>query len=172
MHTELVERYPAMRVLCLVRSGEGGGDARLRRAVSERWQWSEAVEVAAAEGRVQAVRGSLGSVRFGMDQEEFESLARSVDVVYHCGSWVDHLAGYETLKAVNVGATTEIIRMARVRGAPLAMHYISTMSVLERGQPEDSHGSIEQLQRRGGYCLSKWVAECRLREAARQVCCC
>eukprot|EP00658_Telonema_sp_P-2_P060120 TRINITY_DN49132_c0_g1_i1.p1 TRINITY_DN49132_c0_g1~~TRINITY_DN49132_c0_g1_i1.p1 ORF type:complete len:431 (-),score=107.60 TRINITY_DN49132_c0_g1_i1:11-1303(-) len=169
---ELLERYPELRVVCIARAKPGQtADSRLRAALEERDQWSEAVEAAAEEGRFWAVEGELGEERFGLSLEKFKELAREVDTVWHCASWVDHVAGYDTLKAVNVGGTTEMVRLSCVRGTPLTVHYISTMSVLEQGAPEASPGSEEHLTHRGGYPQSKWVAECRLREAhARGLC--
>ncbi|MGW0845916.1 thioester reductase domain-containing protein [Streptomyces sp. NPDC002787] len=114
-------------------------------------------------GRLRVVVGDLAAPRLGLTEEEFDALARTVDVVYHPGASVNWIHPYTTVRAANVLGTEELLRLAaRHRTVPL--HYVSTTGVfagpVTRGVPlrvTDPAGPGEVLP--NGYTQSKWVTE-------------
>jgi thioester reductase-like protein len=121
--------------------------------------------------RIVSVPGDLSKPLLGMDPDRFAQLAKTLDVIYHNGAWVNFLHTYDTLKASNVLGTQEVLRLA-ISGKLKEVHYVSTISVV---QPDTSSvdspiTTEEQLFDLGhtvpsGYVQSKWVAEKMLRAA-------
>ncbi|MEU2211569.1 thioester reductase domain-containing protein [Streptomyces hygroscopicus] len=152
-------RTTRARVRCLVR-GTDRDDALRRLADNMRWYevWDEV-----DTGRLDVVVGDLARARLGLTAEQFDDLARSVDLIIHAGAHVNWLQPYAALKDANVGGTVELLRLAaRHRTVPL--HHISTTGVFARPvtpgvplRPDDPTGPPEEL--RTGYTQSKWVAE-------------
>ncbi|MEW2118304.1 thioester reductase domain-containing protein [Streptomyces sp. NPDC005474] len=144
---------------CLVRAvDEADGMRRLRENLEYYRVWDE-VDPA----RLRIVVGDLAEPRFGLSEEEFDALARTVDVVYHAGAKVHWLHPFASLKAANVRGTEEILRLA-ARHRTVPVHYLSTTGVFagDRGQGDplrvdDPTGPAEALP--SGYLRSKWVAE-------------
>ena len=155
------------RVYCLVRAHDAAHAARRIIDAAGRYEIGD-LEME----RVVMVPGDLGEPEFGLAAAEFDELARTVDVVYHVGAMVNFIYPYEELRAVNVGGTREVIRLAgRYRGIPV--HYVSSAAVLAglgvagvRAVTEDQPlGYPDRLC--VGYVQSKYVAEELLRNAAR-----
>ncbi|WP_030348964.1 thioester reductase domain-containing protein, partial [Streptomyces sp. NRRL S-1022] len=144
---------------CLVRARDAAdGLRRLRENLQYYRVWDE-VDPA----RIKVVVGDLAEPRFGLSEEEFDDLARTVDVVYHGGAQVHWLHPFGTLKAANVGGTQEVLRLA-ARHRTVPVHYVSTIGVFAGdragGRPlgvDDPTGPAEALP--SGYLRSKWVAE-------------
>ncbi|MGV9557457.1 thioester reductase domain-containing protein [Streptomyces sp. NPDC003522] len=144
---------------CLVRASDAAdGLRRLRENLEYYRVWDE-VDPA----RIEVVVGDLAEPRFGLGEEEFDALARTVDVVYHGGAQVHWLHPFSTLKAANVGGTREVLRLA-ARHRTVPVHYLSTTGVFAGqetgGRPlrvDDPTGPAEALP--SGYLRSKWVAE-------------
>ena len=124
-------------------------------------------------GRIAPLVGDLGEPGLGLSDEDFDRLARTVDVIHHPGGRVNFIYPYSHMAPANVAGTKEIIRLAaRYRRIPV--HYTSTMAVVAgfgtagvRHVDEDTplahadHLSV-------GYVESKWVAEVLLLEAAER----
>jgi amino acid adenylation domain-containing protein/thioester reductase-like protein len=152
------------RVHCLVRPRGDGMDAveaNLRRYGL--WK-PELVE------RIVPVPGDLAEPLFGMDEGDFDALAREVDLIIHPGAVVNLVYPYSELKAPNVGGTREVLRLAcRHRAKPL--HYVSTNGIFpsEMGMCEEDI-DLDALAgaREDGYGRSKWVAEKLVREVAER----
>ncbi|MFJ4696374.1 thioester reductase domain-containing protein, partial [Streptomyces sp. NPDC088766] len=144
---------------CLVRASDAAdGLRRLRENLEYYRVWDE-VDPA----RIKVVVGDLAEPRFGLGEEEFDDLARTVDVVYHGGAQVHWLHPFGTLKAANVGGTREVLRLA-ARHRTVPVHHLSTTGVFAGqetgGRPlkvDDPTGPAEALP--SGYLRSKWVAE-------------
>jgi amino acid adenylation domain-containing protein/thioester reductase-like protein len=149
------------RVHCLVRPrGDGmeAIEANLRRYGL--WK-SERAE------RIVPVVGDLAKPLFGLDEEDFDALAREVDLIIHPGAVVNLVYPYPELKAPNVGGTSEVLRLACRHGAR-PVHYVSTNGIF----PSDMGPCGEDIElddlagaREDGYARSKWVAEKLVREA-------
>ncbi|MBE9058098.1 non-ribosomal peptide synthetase [Sphaerospermopsis sp. LEGE 08334] len=114
--------------------------------------------------RIIPVVGDLGKKYLGLSTSEFQKLASQIDVIYHCGAWINVIYPYSVLKPANVLGTQEIIRLAcEIKVKPL--HYISTTSVLSAATPNEAglileSDLLDQYQvLENGYVQSKWVAE-------------
>ena len=167
---------PSHALVCLVRADDDvAASARLRTEMGRRGYWGERAESVLAEGRLRCLSSDLGKASLGLGPAAFEALGRAIDEIWHCGSYVNHVFGYASMKDANVGGMTEVIRLAalgrrRAQAAgPVSLHYISTISVLS-GDDEDegSVGSAPRGQESNGYGASKWVAEMQLREAHKR----
>ncbi len=124
-------------------------------------------------GRISTIPGDLVEPRLGLSEEEFDRLARLVDVVHHPGGLVNFIYPYSHMRAANVEGTREIIRMAaRYRNAPV--HYTSTMAVVSGFGTAGIRHVTEQTPANYfdhlsvGYVESKWVAEEMLQNAAKE----
>ncbi|MBO1057381.1 MAG: amino acid adenylation domain-containing protein [Dolichospermum sp. JUN01] len=114
--------------------------------------------------RIIPVVGDLGKKYLGLSISEFQNLAGQIDVIYHCGAWINVIYPYSVVKPANVLGTQEIIRLAsEIKVKPL--HFISTTSVLSASSPNEAglileSDNLEQYQTLdNGYIQSKWVAE-------------
>ncbi len=117
--------------------------------------------------RVEPVVGDLGEPLLGMKEEDFDALAREVDVVIHAGAAVNLVYPYSALEAANVGGTREALRLACRHGAR-PFHFVSTDGIFppDTGVCEEDANLdplIDDLE--DGYGRSKWVAERLVREA-------
>jgi thioester reductase-like protein len=156
---ELLEKTQA-QVHCLIRArDEREALRRVRQRLEAYDLWSEALAP-----RIRVVLGDLSRERFGLNAPAFERLARSIDVIFHNGAWVDQVRSYRTLKAANVLGTHEVLRLAcSARLKPV--HFISTLNSIHPDRAtasgvirEDAPpGPLELLL--NGYMQSKCVAE-------------
>jgi amino acid adenylation domain-containing protein/thioester reductase-like protein len=117
--------------------------------------------------RIVPVPGDLAKPLFGLDEADFDALAREVDLIIHLGAVVNLVYPYSELKAPNVGGTREVLRLACRNGAR-PVHYVSTNGIFP---PEmelcEEDIDLDDLAgaRDDGYGQSKWVAERLVREA-------
>jgi thioester reductase-like protein len=113
--------------------------------------------------RIIPVVGDLSQPLLGLSKDRFNAIAKSVDVIYHNGAWVNFTYPYSQLKAANVSGTQEVLRLA-VQSKLKPVHFISTIGVvgaadrqLETVQEDTPIDRSEQIE--SGYTQSKWVAE-------------
>ncbi len=165
---ELLEQTSA-EVHCLVRApnAEEG-----RKRIADNLSQYE-LDVPGATERIVPVCGELAEPRLGLSAEQFDSLAATIDAVFHNGAYVNFVYPYQILRAANVAGTKEILRLAtQTKVKPL--HFVSTVSVFDspeyatagtinEDQPLIALGSLQ-----GGYAQSKCVAEKLVREAGRR----
>ncbi|MEU6981797.1 thioester reductase domain-containing protein [Streptomyces sp. NPDC046324] len=144
---------------CLVR---GDDEARALARIRANMEWYRIWD-SVDPARLRIVLGDLTRPWLGLDEDGFDALARTVDVVYHAGATVHWLRPYAELKAANVTGTQEVLRLA-ARHRTVPVHYVSTVGVFagprEDGAPlsvDDVTGPPEALPT--GYVQSKWVAE-------------
>ena len=159
-------------VLCLVRDRGSDGESRRRvRRNLERYRlWDHTFD-----SRVHTVTGDLSQPALGLAPDVRATLESAVDAIYHAAADVNWVAPYGALRAANVVATRELLRLA-CHGRPKAFHFISSLSVCHAvGEPrfvtedDDLFDSIERLPL--GYAQSKCVAEVLVRQAhARGLC--
>lgn len=129
---------------------------------------------ALAEQHLEVVPGDLGAPNLGLDENTWNRLADSVDVVVHSGAHVNHVLPYNQLFAANVAGTVELIRLA-ITSRRKRFDYISTLgvSILTPNYSIDEESDIRVLAPVGtiddsyanGYNISKWASEVLLREA-------
>ncbi|KAK7460255.1 beta-ketoacyl synthase domain-containing protein [Colletotrichum acutatum] len=117
------------------------------------------------EPKAEFYEGDLSSPRLGLTEEAALRIFQSADAVIHNGADVSHLKSYPSLRAANLGATQELVRLCSPRQIPL--HYVSTtgvamytpfkalaeVSVREHMPPADG---------KHGYVASKWASEAYL----------
>ncbi|MDD5033386.1 MAG: thioester reductase domain-containing protein [Methylococcaceae bacterium] len=144
-------------IYCLIRS-PSAGLGRLARHLEAYGLWREGF----AE-RLVPVMGDLAQPRFGLESAQFETLAETIDVIYHNAAQVNALYPYERLRATNVVGTQEILRFAGLKQTK-PVHFMSTVAVFfhpgNRGRlilETDTPEGAEDFK--GGYRQSKWVAE-------------
>ncbi len=156
------------KVHCLIRASDpAAGGRKLRTHLETLGLWEEAF----AE-RIVPIPGDLAEPRLGLSEEDFDRLARTIDVIYHNGALVNMVYAYPALKAANVLGTQEVLRLAcRRRIKPV--HYVSTLSVFpavateqEVLREEEAPDCWKDLE--DGYSQSKWVAEKLVIEAGRR----
>ncbi|KAH8880972.1 beta-ketoacyl synthase domain-containing protein [Thozetella sp. PMI_491] len=119
--------------------------------------------------RIVYYEGKLHHARIGLSEGDAAAIFSQIDAVIHNAAVVSHLKNYTTLRAANVTATKEILKLCLPRRIPI--HYVSTVGVAlfaERtsftevsaaASPPPSDGSL-------GYWASKWAAERLLERAA------
>jgi amino acid adenylation domain-containing protein/thioester reductase-like protein len=122
-------------------------------------------------GRVRALAGDAARPRFGLDERAWVALCEGASAVFHSAGVVNLTWPYERLRAPNVAAAGEALRLA-TEGAPKVLHHVSTLSVFVSAEPvpavlreDDDPGAARTVY--GGYAQSKWAAEHLLRLGAR-----
>ncbi len=153
------------RVHCLVRArDENAALARLRHA-------ADRYELPVPRGeRVVPLPGDLAQPGLGLSDARFRDLARSADTIYHAGAQVNFIYPYQELRASNVTATREVIRLAAMYRA-IPVHYVSSTAVLAGLGVAGVHQVSEETPLahpellRMGYVETKYVAEELLRAA-------
>ena len=163
------------KVICLVRAKDDGaardrldaifdsGDPELLRLYRR----------LAAE-HLEVIAGDKGEANLGLDQDTWQRLADTVDLIVDPAALVNHVLAYDQLFGPNALGTAELIRIAlTTRIKPFA--YVSTIGVGAGIEPgtftEDADIRIISAARKvddsyaNGYGNSKWAGEVLLREA-------
>lgn len=78
-------------------------------------------------GRIFYYGGTLSEPRLGLIKEEAVSVFAEADAVIHNGSDTSHMKSYAEMRSINVGSTTELIRLCSPRRIPV--HYVSSAGV-------------------------------------------
>ena len=162
-------------LICLVRAKS---DEEARRRLDKTFDSGDPGLLAhyrelAAE-HLEVVVGDKGQANLGLDQQTWQRLADTVDLIVDPGALVNHVLPYSQLFGPNVVGTAELIRLAL--SAKLKPYsYVSTIGVPALAVPpfreEDSDVRVLSPSRRiddsyaNGYNNSKWAAEVLLREA-------
>ena len=112
--------------------------------------------------RIVPVSGDLAQPQFGLGDEEFNRLAESIDLIFHCAASVNYAENYATAKPHTVGGTEEILKFAcHARTKPV--QYVSSNGIFPGGDatPYLENREIDAWASRmeGGYNQAKWVAE-------------
>ncbi|MCX4750032.1 amino acid adenylation domain-containing protein [Kitasatospora sp. NBC_01287] len=154
------------RIHCLVRAPDAEHGLERLRAAHQRFLRRDLVS-----DRVLPLVGDLTEPRLGLTERRFAELADSLDAIHHLGGQVNFIYPYHQLRAANVTATREVVRLAgHSRGIPV--HYLSSLAVLAGfgavGVPEVTEETpLDHAQHLGvGYVESKWAAEALLHNAA------
>lgn len=127
-----------------------------------------------AANRLEVLAGDKGEANLGLDQETWQRLADTVDVIVDPAALVNHVLPYSQLFGPNVLGTAELIRLAlTTRLKPYT--YTSTIAVGVEIPPatftEDADIRVISETRQidesyaNGYANSKWAGEVLLREA-------
>ncbi|MDJ0732572.1 MAG: amino acid adenylation domain-containing protein [Nostocaceae cyanobacterium] len=165
---ELLQKTTA-NIYCLVRDANLEDNHNKLQTILKSYRiWQEIWS-----SRIICIPGDLSKPLLGLEIEEFQQLASTIDVIYHNGAWVHHIYPYSILKPTNVLGTQEILRLAsQVKTKPV--HFISSSGVvgskIEAGvklvREQDSLHENEFPS--NGYCQTKWVAEKLVQTAAER----
>ncbi|MFB6877485.1 carboxylic acid reductase [Streptomyces sp. NPDC056323] len=127
-----------------------------------------------AEGTLDVLAGDIGELYLGLDEDTWNGLADSVDLIVHAAALVNHVLPYRQLFGPNVGGTAELIRLA-LTARIKAVTYVSTVavgagagtSVLGEDADIRSTSPVRRIDQSyaNGYATSKWAGEVLLREA-------
>ena len=164
---ELLHQNPESTIYCLIRANSTEeASQRLRKTLESYQIWREEFG-----SRIVPVVGDLSKPLFGLSEVQFTELAERLEVIYHCGAYVNLVYPYSALRDANVGGTKEVLRLA-VRSKTIPVHHISTLDVFQSSNYENRKLILETDALLGcegcrdGYAQSKWVAE-KLVMAAR-----
>lgn len=144
------------KIYCLVREkNKSDGLMRIKTTLINHNLWQEKWS-----DRIIPITGDLGKINLGLSTEKFDQLSDEIDLIYHCGAWVNIVYPYTFLRATNVKGTKEIIKLAcKSKTKPIV--YISTTDVFSSEKitfiKKDQIPSGEYLS--NGYAKSKYVAE-------------
>jgi amino acid adenylation domain-containing protein/thioester reductase-like protein len=147
-------------IYCLIRASSlAEGQARIQSSLKRYLLWNDNFN-----SRIKLVLGNLDQPFLGIEASQFERLAEKIDIIYHCGAWVNIVYPYSILKTANVIGTQEIIRLAsKTKIKPI--HFVSTVDVFTSSENEilrtiqfnDCPGPVSELY--SGYAQSKYAAE-------------
>lgn len=164
---EFLVHNPEANIYCLIRGHNlESATSRLRKTLQKYEIWQESFS-----GRIIPVVGDLSKPLLGIPVQKFGKLADVIDVIYHCGAYVNLVYPYTALRDTNVGGTREILRLATMTKI-IPVHYISSLDVFQSSNYEGIKLITEKdelLSPEGytdGYSQSKWAAE-KLVMAAR-----
>ncbi|MEU9078290.1 carboxylic acid reductase [Kitasatospora sp. NPDC048538] len=126
-----------------------------------------------AARHLRVVAGDIGEPGLGLDEETWQWLADTVDLIVHPAALVNHVLPYGQLFGPNVLGTAELIRLA-VTSRTKQFTYLSTVAVVS-GNAAAAEESADIRTACGvrdldgdyadGYAASKWAGEVLLREA-------
>ncbi len=127
-----------------------------------------------AADHLQVIAGDKGQANLGLDQQTWQRLADTVDLIVDPAALVNHVLPYSELFGPNALGTAELIKIAlTTKQKPYT--YVSTIGVGDQIKPaeftEDADIRVISATRRindsyaNGYGNSKWAGEVLLREA-------
>jgi fatty acid CoA ligase FadD9 len=127
-----------------------------------------------AADHLEVIAGDKGEENLGLDQQTWQRLADTVDLIVDPAALVNHLLPYSQLFGSNVVGTAELIRVALTTKLK-QFAYVSTIAVIAGTDPasftEDADVRAISPTRTvddtyaNGYGNSKWAGEVLLREA-------
>ncbi|GAB4210738.1 MAG: hypothetical protein OHK0022_44320 [Roseiflexaceae bacterium] len=162
---ELLARTGA-EVVCLVRAGDAAQAAeRVRAALA-----AQGLPDHTRAPRFRAIPADLSQPLLGLEAGLFGELAAGCDAIYHSAAVVSVMREYTSMRAVNVGSTRELLRLAAaVR--PMPLHHLSTLAVA----PPLAHSPLVEeafvpahAGLHDGYQQSKWAAERLVQQAGQR----
>ncbi|MGW4120126.1 carboxylic acid reductase [Nocardia sp. NPDC004711] len=163
-------------LICLVRAHD---DAQARRRVDRTFDRGDPALLAhycelSAE-HLQVIAGDKGQTNLGLDQQTWQRLADTVDLIVDPAALVNHVLPYSQLFGPNVVGTAELIRLA-LTSRITPYNYVSTLGVGDQTPAseftEDADIRTVNPTRSlddsyaNGYSTSKWASEVLLREAS------
>eukprot|EP00026_Physarum_polycephalum_P000954 Phypoly_transcript_00955.p1 GENE.Phypoly_transcript_00955~~Phypoly_transcript_00955.p1 ORF type:complete len:802 (+),score=133.26 Phypoly_transcript_00955:1437-3842(+) len=155
---EILAQFPDSAVFCLVRArDEGSAIGRIRKEMVASLLWKDEFEK-----RIKIVSGNLEEESLGLYEDQFLDLACHIDVIFHCGAYVNSVAPYAVLKKANVRGTNEMIRLALIKKRKFFFH-VSSLSVLDVYEGNFDEIPFDELAIKldsaSGYSQSKFVSD-------------
>ncbi len=174
---EWLERLDSVdgRLICLVR---GKDDDDARRRLEETFDSGDTELLRhfreLADEHLEVIAGDKGKANLGLDQQTWQRLADTVDLIVDSAAFVNGVLPYRELFGPNVVGTAELIRFALTTKLK-SFTYVSTADVSQQIEQcvftEDADIRVISPTRAvdgsyaNGYGNSKWAAEVLLREA-------
>ncbi|MFM6306724.1 MAG: SDR family oxidoreductase, partial [Dolichospermum sp.] len=119
--SELLHKTTA-DIYCLTRCiNREDGKNRLQKDLEFYLLWEETFS-----DRIIPVVGDLSQPLLGLSEEDFKKLAKTIDIIYHNGAYVNSARPYSSLKPANVLGTQEVIRLASILQTK-PIHFTSTL---------------------------------------------
>ncbi|MBD2464423.1 thioester reductase domain-containing protein [Oscillatoria sp. FACHB-1407] len=152
-------RQTQATIYCLVRASDPNvGLKKIQTNLTAYQRWHDHYR-----SRIIPIIGDLSQPQLGISTEQFETLARQIDVIYHNAATLNFVYPYSALKSTNVLGTQEVLRLAcLIKTKPL--HYVSTDAVFD----SSAYYGIEVIEAEPilhtegidlGYTQTKWVSE-------------
>jgi len=153
-------QHTTSNIYCLVQGfNSNEGINKLQTKLESDSLWDDSFN-----SRIIPVIGDLSQPLLGITVAEFQNLANRIDVIYHNGELNNVIYPYSALKATNVTATKEVLKLAsQIKIKPV--HFISTLGVFyspqyfQRQVITESDPLNHNQGLTSGYGQSKWVAE-------------
>lgn len=178
---DLIAHRGFKKVICHVRApSTPAALQRLADSGTGRGVWDKAWVTG---GVIEVVTGDLDKPQLGMDAVTWRRVADEASVIIHNGAVVHWVYPYVRMRAANVLATVEALRLAAT-GRAKALTFISTTATIEKGEyvrmaesskqrgglgvPESDPLDLGRTGLTTGYGQSKWVAERLVMEAGRR----
>ena len=163
------------RVICLVRAKD---DAAARDRLDKTFDSGDPELLRHFRGlaadHLEVIAGDKGEENLGLDQQTWQRLADTVDLIVDPAALVNHVLPYSELFGPNALGTAELIRIALTTKLKPFI-YVSTIGVGDQIEPstftEDADVRVISPTRAindsyaNGYGNSKWAGEVLLREA-------
>ncbi|MER5555534.1 carboxylic acid reductase [Streptomyces sp. NPDC002793] len=163
------------RLICVVR---GADEAAAAQRLEQAFDSGDATLLQryrdAADGVLEVLAGDIGEVRLGLEEDTWQRLADTVDLIVHPAALVNHMLPYSQLFGPNVIGTAELIRLAlTARMKPFTFVSSVAVGIGTAGAAVDEDADIRvtcPVRRIGegyadGYATSKWAGEVLLRDA-------
>jgi hybrid polyketide synthase / nonribosomal peptide synthetase ACE1 len=115
-------------------------------------------------------RGDLAKAQLGLPTSDLTHLASTTDAIIHCGATRLNWETFESMVAVNVTSTRELIRLAAPRRVPI--HFVSSGGVFPADVAPSERSAASHVPPRvgvDGYVASKWASEQMLERSARDI---
>jgi fatty acid CoA ligase FadD9 len=127
-----------------------------------------------AADHLEVIAGDKGEANLGLDQQTWQRLAETVDLIVDPAALVNHVLPYSELFGPNALGTAELIRIA-LTSTLKPYTYVSTIGVGDQIAPErfTEDADVREISATrkvndgyaNGYGNSKWAGEVLLREA-------
>jgi thioester reductase-like protein len=159
-----------MHITCLVRPRNGeSAFERIKKNLQHYSIWEDRFR-----DRISPLVGDLTQPQLGLSDQQWQKLAREIDVIYHNGAWLNFALSYSALKPANVLGTLEILKLAGEKKIK-QLHYVSMMGIIAQptvdptqilpkvdGVDYSDIFDADYIRTKGfnlGYFQSKWVAD-------------
>ncbi|MFW2372414.1 MAG: amino acid adenylation domain-containing protein [Gammaproteobacteria bacterium] len=153
------------QVICLARSVAGTEPmTRIKNAMQ-----SQGLPYSEYEDRIEVFAADMEAPALGLATEQISYLQNHIDAIWHNAANTSVMRNYQSMKAANVSATRELLKIAAKRIVPF--HFVSTISVAAPASIASElkeeylpwHSALAD-----GYQQSKWASENLLQVAAER----
>lgn len=152
------------QVYCLIRANS---DQEARVVLEKTFKKYNLTDLS-KDSRLIPVIGDLSKPFLGLETNQFNYLAQTIDTIYHVGAFVHHIYDYKKLRSANVLGTIELLKLAMFKKVK-PFHYVSSIVAAlekdEKGMIREDFPQSEDCGDIDGYTQSKWVCEKILSQA-------